>query len=427
MLVALFLGGGGAVAPLHNLAIQLLALAVLALIGWHGGRLVSGRAERLALVFGLLVVATPLLQLVPLPYPVWTVLPGRDLAAMIGGFANEAGDWRPISLDPEATWLAAAFLLPPAAMFLAVSRLGERDRSRLVQLFVMAAICSLALAAVQIAAGDGALRLYDTTHNAFATGFFANRNHQADLLLIALIFVSVLIWRGPNLSSMMRWSLWLAAALGLSAGVIATASRMGFLLLPLALLASATFIPLAEIRRRGASLAWALAAGLAAVAFVAASAGLRKVLGRFDILWDARFEFWSDTLLVAKQYFPWGSGIGTFDTVYRANENLNRMGAPYLNHAHNDYIQILIETGLWGCLLVLVFFALFGWLSFRKVDAVPFRRAAAFSILILLLHSAVDYPLRMLSLLTLFGFLCALLFPARAITATTRRRNSKAV
>lgn len=407
---ALLLGGGSP--PLHNLVVEWLALSLLALTAWQGIA-VPGRAERIACLFLLLVLLTPLLQLVPLPYSVWSELPGRELAVQIDALAGPADSWRPLSLAPEATLLSAAYLLAPAAMFLSALRLDEGERGRLVSLFVVVALCSLGLAAVQIAAGNGAFHLYDNSHNAFATGFFANRNHQADLLLIAMIFISSVLGARRRMPSATRWGIWLAAVVGLSAGVIATMSRTGFLLLPLVILASASFLPMPSFRRHRNAFVAGGAAAVAAVVLVATSAGTERVMGRFDTLWDVRFDYWSDVVIAVETYFPWGSGIGTFDPVYRALEDLNRMSAPYFNLAHNDYLQVLLEAGLWGGLLIACFLLLFAWLAFRKVEGAPFRKAAAFSILILLVHSAGDYPLRMLSLLTLFGLLCALLFPAR--------------
>lgn len=414
LLAALLLGGGGGGAPLHNMIIELISIMALVLTFWHPRTSASSREERLATTLLILIVATPLLQLIPLPFAIWSSLPGRDFVVQVDELIGNVGSSRPISLDPEATWLSAAALLPAAAMFLAAARLDPAHRKKLITLVIGAAMASMVLGAFQLASG-GSFQIYNTSHRNFATGLFANRNHQADLLLVAMLLASALIWDHKSVSQGSRWGIWFAMILALSAGVIATTSRMGFLLLPLALVGSLTFVPLARLWRRKTAALIGAGAVLLAMILVGLSEGTRRVIERFDTLSDARFEFWADALVAAQKYFPWGSGLGTFATVYQAIEDLNKVTPVYVNHAHNEYVQVVVEAGLWGCAVILLFFGVFVWLSIQRGlrDAMP--RAACFSIGLILLHSVVDYPLRMLSMLALFGLLCALLLPTRQV------------
>jgi O-antigen ligase len=427
---ALLLGGGGTTAPVQALLIELVALGVLILLAWRGVH--SPRRDKVMLagvLLLLLIVITPLAQLIPLPHAVWSRLPGRELAVSIDGLLNSARGWRPLSLDPEATWLSALYLLAPAAMFLITLQLVESDRRKLMAVAVACAFVSAAIGLLQVAGSGSVLSIYGGTHSAFPTGLFVNRNHQADFQLIAMILCTALLAQTRRFSPFAQWGLSLAAITAFTAAVIATTSRMGFILLPIALLTSLSMLTSARIAQRRIALAAAAGAVLIAAGLVALSKGTRLTLQRFDTMSDLRLEFWSDAWFAARQYFPWGSGIGTFDPVYRSIENLNQVGPAYVNLAHNDYLQILIEAGLWGCILICFFLGLFGWLAVRRIDArfSIVRRAAASSILILLLHSAVDYPLRMLSLLTLAGFLGALLYPHGAARSGTRQSVPKAV
>ena len=43
--------------------------------------------------------------------------------------------------------------------------------------------------------------------------------------------------------------------------------------------------------------------------------------------------------------FPFGSGAGTFRSVYQLYEDHDRLEKPIVNHAHNDYVEIAFETG----------------------------------------------------------------------------------
>jgi len=413
---ALLLGGGGTTAPLQSLLIQLVAIGVLALLAIGGVRLPAVRAGFAAIILLILIIVTPLLQLVPLPHAIWSNLPGRELAAQIDGLLGDRVRWRALSLDPEATLLSALWLLAPTAMFLVTLQLDQRDRVRLLMVTAGCAIVSLSLGLLQVAGQSEILQPYGGSHSGWPTGLFVNRNHQADFLLTALVLGVAVVAPSRHLSIAARWGLSLAIVAAFSAGVIATTSRMGLILLPVALLGALSMLAMTELMRaRTAVLAAGACAGALAI-LVGLSDGMWRTLQRFDATADTRAQFWSDGLFAARQYLPWGSGVGTFDPVYRAVEDLDQVGPAYANLAHNDYLQILIETGIWGAGLVLAFLALFAWLALRPVDraSAVVRRAASVSILILLIHSAVDYPLRMLSLLTLFGFLFALLFAARS-------------
>ena len=105
--------------------------------------------------------------------------------------------------------------------------------------------------------------------------------------------------------------------------------------------------------------------------------------------------------------------MGTFDDVFQVDESLENMTLRRAGRAHNDYIEVTIEAGLPGLLLVAGWLVLLFWLSWRARSS-PERWIAWSGALILLaiaLQSITDYPLRNLSLLTLASY--ALLLLAR--------------
>lgn len=415
---ALLFGGGGTAAPLQNLLIELLAAGLLFFLALAPRQSAPSRAEKPALVLLALIIATPLLQLIPLPPGLWTQLPGRELASAIAAEAGSAEAWRPISLAPDATWVACLSLLPGVALFLATLRLGGADRDRLLLVAVGCALASALLGMLQFAA-PGELALYGGSHSDLSTGLFINRNHQADLLLIAMILASALIARTEALSRSLKIWLTLAIVSALAAATVATLSRTGLILLPLALLAC--LLQFRSSGRASPKRAWLalLVLPLAAVMLFSDVGG--RTLERFGATSDLRFQFWRDSFYAAREHLPLGSGLGSFEPVYRSVENLNQVGPLRANLAHSDYLQLLLETGYWGIFLVILGLALFAWLALRKAgpEPLPHRSAAAFSIIIILLHSLGDYPLRMLSLMALFGLLFALLVPGAAAPLKT--------
>jgi O-antigen ligase len=136
-----------------------------------------------------------------------------------------------------------------------------------------------------------------------------------------------------------------------------------------------------------------------------------------------------------KQSWPWGSGLGTFVPVFQANENLDLVQAAWVNHAHNDLLEWLLETGLPGAILLAAALASLIWRMLRlmrsRTVADPAPALAGFTILLLLsVHSLVDYPLRMRSLAAVAALAIAfILSPSQqrpageATTAKSRRRK----
>ena len=108
------------------------------------------------------------------------------------GATGVIGWWGLIGLVPLATERAFVWLLPAVALFLAGLQLSSEQRGNLLKLLVAAAALSVVLGLAQLFGGpDSALRFYSNTNPTEAVGFFANRNHLASLLVIALPFVVV--------------------------------------------------------------------------------------------------------------------------------------------------------------------------------------------------------------------------------------------
>jgi O-antigen ligase len=120
-----------------------------------------------------------------------------------------------------------------------------------------------------------------------------------------------------------------------------------------------------------------------------------------DVNEETRFDVWGGIVQAIGAYFPVGSGIGSFVDVYRAFEPRELLRPTYLNHAHNDWLEWPMETGLPGLLLLvggIVAFAVRAFkLFFRAGTAgedARLARVGAIFILLLGLASVVDYPAR---------------------------------
>jgi O-antigen ligase len=427
---SLLFGGATRSGALADVIVQILAILLLLLAL---ARLPIGQ-WRSALIFCAALVAVPLFQLIPLPPPIWTALPHRDLAVEALTIAGQPLGWRPLSLTPHATWLSFVSLIPPLAIFLATLQLSAPERRWLVALLIGWGLLSSFVGLLQVAQGpDGWLAEFGLYNDGEASGFFANRNHYAALLysvlVLAAAFVIDRVRTLPVGAEMLRearnFVLVLAGFLTLVillAGEIVARSRAGIGLTMVALLGIAALVS-GEPARAGTRRIFVGAVVLTLV--FASQFALYRLLDRFeaDPLEDARIAFARNTWDAAVSFLPWGSGLGSFVPVYQAFEPAkDALVDTYVNRAHNDSLEVWLETGLFGLLLM----GLFGsWLVLRLTQVWRSRsqsaqsltdfdrlvmRAASLVLLLLIAHSFVDYPLRTTAMSAVFALCCALLF-----------------
>jgi len=397
------LGGGSARADVPWLVlVRLAALGGLTLL------LVLVPLERLRmqrplLLFAGAVAAVLALQLIPLPPSLWAALPGRDVYGALAAADGVGPVWRPISLSPDLTWNSLLSLIPPLLFILAIPVLGGRVSRRLLTGLWITILLSGLLGLLQMAGGpDSPLRFYQFNNFDSATGFFANRNHQAAFLAMGIPLAAW--WAGaPDVSPRLRRAHWLiagSAVLFLLTAAVMTQSRMGGVLVILSFVLTAALI-LRGTGLRKATLAalgggGLAAAGLAAIAFTSWSDSRH---GLAMIGEDLRFRVLPETLEAARAFFPVGAGWGSFAQIYPRFESIEDLSPEYLNHTHSELSQIVIEGGIAAILLLIVFLVWYGHAVWR-VWSGPGGRAAADGRLCTILMalplvgSITDYPLR---------------------------------
>ena len=147
---------------------------------------------------------------------------------------------------------------------------------------------------------------------------------------------------------------------------------------------------------------------------------LYRVLERAsDLLQDDRPIFARTTIEAAIANMPIGSGLGTFVPVYAMFEKPEDASHGYVNRAHNDILEVPLETGVLGLALMGLFAV---WLVRRSVEiwrSAPAAgaseldwslvRAATIVAALILAHSLFDYPLRTGAMMAVMAFACALL------------------
>ena len=424
---ALALGGGGSPSPLPELMLE--SLAGLTAVLWSFGVLRSpgfSCVPYTARVITIILVAIPVLQLIPLPPFLWQALPGRkveyDALALIG----EQSDWRAWSLAPARTLSSLLSLGPPLLLLTMTSALNKDGRLALIWSIAIIAVATIFLGALQHGSGEESpLQFYGDMSHALL-GFQANQNSTADLLLVALMTGPLLVRNAIERQQISSRPSVVFAISGASMAVCAlcvvlTSSRMGIALLPIPIAASLWILrPWIRLTRRAflAMLVAALVALPLSFALAQTNPVLANVISRFNFDHELRPQLWRDGLFAAKKYFPFGVGMGNFIPAYIADERLEVVEQMMPNRAHNEFIELVTEAGLLGLgALSAVYFLLIRetWRTrgVTKKLAPGLVCFANVALGIFALHSIVDYPFRSLSLASLGGVCAGMLLTPR--------------
>jgi O-antigen ligase len=432
------LGGGSWTVPIPRFGAEILAVGLLVRTA---ASLHSRLAPRVLPADCLVIAALGLViaQLIPLPPGLWGRLPGRGLAMAIDqrvfGFAR----WRPLSLDPPETWRTVLSMLPGLATYCAVRTGGSLRLRAFVAGFVFAAAISLGLGMMQLLAPDWPeIRPFGLSETRWPVGLFANHNHQGLFLLCALALLPLAAEASPGPQSHLARSgpyVFGVAAFLVGIMVLATGSRASaaLLILVLAAVPYARLVPDpgtvadgrgAVLLRLGSRYAVPLV-GIAAVIALGGSQAL-SALNRGLVAEDLRWGFWPDVWHAALAFWPFGSGLGTFVEAFAMHEPLTSLSPHYLNHAHNDYLELMLEAGLPGLAFVFIVLLSLGKAAakawFRPAACGLVRsasRAASLSLILIVLGSVVDYPARTFAVSSLVGLCWAI----QTVTANAVRNG----
>jgi len=456
----LLLGGGtrggflsDTILELFAIPAFLVALSSLFTLPWTE----SKRPAEWALMLCLAIAIVPLLQLVPLPPWLWTRLPNREAMAGVFDLLGRELPWFPVSVAPSATWLSALSLLPPLAIFLGVIQLSYGERRLMSLILLGVGILGAFVGLLQVAQGPSSpLRFFAYTNVNEAVGFFANRNHFASLTYVLLLYAAAWAtdvafttgsWtdrRSIQTKSIATLTASLLILVILIAAEAISRSRAGLGLTIVAIF-GVFALSLTDRRRAAGVTPVRLLLGSTIVAIVlVVQFVLYRILERFDdSLQDARVGIAHNTIAAANAYLPFGSGVGTFVSAYPNFESpQDAIPNVYINHAHNDFLELTLENGAVGVILVAVF-AIWFFMGSEKIWRRPaeniravdvlLARAATIAIALIIAHSFFDYPLRTGAMMAVFAFSCALLIEplnaapnevaARSTIATERREE----
>lgn len=434
LMASFFFGGAARRDVIGNLVPVALSCGLLALSLSLSARRLQEDRFLSALIGALLLLVV--VQFIPMPPSLWGLLPGRGELLQTYANAGVAPPWSALALRPSEAAQSALAVLPGLALCLGVIGLTTEERLRLVFLVIGVAIVSVPVGMMQVLGGaDGPLYFFDVTNQGSAVGFFANRNHYAALFFCSLPFIAATCATRREVFGAPLWTIGAFAVFVMILGMAISGSRSALVLGAFGLLFSALFVAKSEVREMLKGRAWLVVAGLAVLILpVAMGVGLLGIFQRLeaqDLAGDDRWTFWQITMTAIWTYFPTGAGLGSFEQIYQLFEPARTVGDAIVNHAHSDWLELVLELGVPGLALACAFV---GWLvlAFRRhAEQLGYEarlaRAALAAVTLLVLHSFWDYPLRTIALSTLLGLSIGLTFrPGEEVAKRHDRRRKRA-
>lgn len=125
-----------------------------------------------------------------------------------------------------------------------------------------------------------------------------------------------------------------------------------------------------------------------------------------------RYYTWNNTALIIKDFFFFGTGLGTFSNIYPMYKVKDNPG--FWTHAHNDYLEFFSELGIIGFSLLLIslaylFYKIFRmWASRFNPEVKGIGLGGITALFAILIHELVDFNLHILANTFLFTIIFSL-------------------
>lgn len=387
------------------------------------------------LFFGL-----TLMLCLPFPYQAiaWLSPARAELLSQAWALTGDSPAWRTLSYLPGAAFGWWGFLLSLGLFYRVVSDLCA-DRKMLKSLvFVMIGVGLLEAVYGLIQAlvpSMGVLWVdYIQAYIGTSRGTFINRNNFAGFIEmiwpLALGITLAMAGRTHSLKSALgseslnRQALMALGIIVLLLALIFTRSRGGIIS------GMAGFLTFSILARKGmkgvARQTRVLLGGIIVLLGVyILTIGIGPVTHRFLSIGSdgsSRLEIWRDSLPIVRAH-PLGIGLGNYENVF-AVYNRSTSSDQTVIYAHNDYLQLLVEAGWAGFMVLMTGFLIFLVKHLRRINQLDCRRdplkfylaVGAFSGLVsMTVHSFFDFnlqiPANCLYFVVLMAVLSACTYP----------------
>ncbi|MCG6928015.1 MAG: O-antigen ligase family protein [Acidobacteria bacterium] len=346
----------------------LVGCAVVGLGSWVRARRAGPPGARTPTLPGRRLLAglhlLVLVQLVPLPPAGLRLVSPGSFAFYNDRLLLPLTAWRPISVSPPDTLRGLAFLAAFSLLYAGVFReFASRPWRRRLMLTVVGAGLGITVVALVQAVSPEPRKLYglwQPTWDWAVFGPYVNNSHFAGYVAMAAALATGAAlgaldrlrqawarrrrgWLVLGASEGNAFVRWVAVVMVLVAGLVASGSRGGVSAFGL----TALVLPFASARRRTTAVAVVLLAVLG-IAWI----GLGDIVGAFATrgVKGSRLDLWADMLPMVPDFPVFGVGWNAFSSAYPLYQTIWRTN--WIGEAHNEYLQVLLDGGLVGVVLV---------------------------------------------------------------------------
>jgi len=395
----------GAVEPWSLFGLQAMAAGLLAL--WALEQLATG-AE---------FVLSPLY----LPVALFAAVAGAQLLLHRTAYAY-------MTRTASLTYLAYAMLLLVAVQMLRT----QEDVKRLVGFLTVSGFLIAIFAVIQDLTSKGEIYwVLPIQGPSFIFGPYVNHNHYAGIMEMLAPFPLVLSMM-EELTPPKRVLLAFAGVI-MAGTIFLSLSRGGMTAFGCEVVFLAAVLWWKNASRRSAAI---FAAACLLILMFLLWLGGKSLVERFvsfktdGASYHTRIQIARDSIPMIEAHPVTGWGLGTFTTVYPKYRTF--YAEVFINAAHNDYVQVLAETGALGFAAVLGFLAVVYVRGFRKLrgSGLDLTQAATLAALLgvtgILVHSLVDFNLQIPANAATFYVIAALAAASFQPTGRRRRRRTAA-
>ncbi len=393
----------------------------------------------------LLILSYMVFQLLPLP-PWFVSMLSPQARALYADTLGLLGIryWMPLTICPHDT-LDTMFLFVTAAVAYVLLVQIFAD-ARFMRWTVMALIAFAGILAVLSITErhmvPGKVLCLSAFSGRMGFGPYLNRNHYACFAgMILPLAVAMFFHHRPSIRYMRFWEnavdflnhpfahhhlLIGFSAVVLGVSVFVSKSRGGVMAMFFSLATLGLMSSRRGPRKKGAG----CAAGTLCLTVLLAVGwfGWKPLFDRFMRIRDAsghvregRLDIWTDSAQITRDFPVFGTGWGTFEVIYPTYRDVGGLHP----HAHNDYLEILTDSGLVGVILAGTFFWAVlppAWQRYRRRRdpyMIALFQGSFAGIVYMAVHAVVDFNFHVPANALLFVLLLALL----ASSANTRRHG----
>lgn len=378
ILFAMLLGGGTEQGLWSDHLIQLL-IAPLLIIGFvRFPAMEMSRWVKIICVLSILLIA---LQFIP--YSSQLIFPNSTQTVNLEYW----------SASPSRALEAALYFLTCLGLFVYLSSISIPAKIKILKVILISVLIQCFAVAIQLSFSSR-FELLGLLPFKITAGLFANENHFSTMLFSSipiLGFIFMVIRKKTLLFfSLSTLVILLLFAIGSRAG-------MAFALIQITLTSIWYFSQrLIDPVRFGIFMVGGVIS-IAAIYFLDFSSVIAN---------DLRGEIFENSINAIKNHWLLGTGLGTFVLLYPSYESLEQISSYYINHVHNDYLELILELGVLVIVPFLIYLILVLKLSFTR----KYAGVLGITIIAILAHSILDYPLRTFSVAIIFITTSAILF-----------------